>query len=331
MDRILVLGDGGWGTALAQVLDERGVHVTIWCHDAEYAEELARTRRNARYLPGVPLAERLAFTSDPQSAKGCPIVFSVVPSAYLRSVASTFRDSISPSAVLVSCTKGIEFDTRARPSEILAQELPGRRQVVLSGPSHAEEVARRMPTTVVAASADGGLALTVQDLLTTDRFRVYTNADPIGVEVAGAVKNVLAIASGAVDGLGFGDNTKAALLTRGIVEMARFGEMLGAKRDTFWGLAGIGDLVTSCISQHGRNRAVGERVGRGEKIGDVIDSMRQVAEGVRTAKALHDLAAERAVEMPICNEVYRVIYEEKDPARALRDLMTRQLKEEAEW
>jgi len=203
--------------------------------------------------------------------------------------------------------------------------------VVVSGPSHAEEVARRMPTTVVAASSDRGLALRIQDLLCTERFRVYTNSDPLGVELAGALKNVVAIAGGIVDGLGFGDNTKAALLTRGVVEMARLGVAVGAQRETFFGLAGIGDLVTSCVSPHGRNRAVGMRVGRGEKVADIVDSMRQIAEGVKTAAAVHQLAAAKGVEMPICEQVFRVLHEDKDPSRAVHDLMGRQLKDEADW
>jgi len=184
---------------------------------------------------------------------------------------------------------------------------------------------------VVAASTDKGLALRVQDLLTAERFRVYTNVDPLGVELAGALKNVISIAGGIVDGLGFGDNTKAALLTRGVVEMARLGVALGANRETFFGLAGIGDLVTSCVSRHGRNRLVGERIGRGEKVQDIVASMRQIAEGVKTAAAVEKLAGAQKVEMPICEQVYKVLYEDKDPSRAVRDLMGRQLKDEQDW
>ncbi len=331
LDKVLVLGDGGWGTALALVLNERGVDVSLWSHDPEYAKEIVSTRRNPRYLPGVEIPGRIGVTTDEAAARDCSTWFSVVPSQYLRAVMEKFRPHWSPGKLVVSATKGIEHESLQRPSEIIADTLGPVPLIVVSGPSHAEEVARRMPTTVVSAAADTGHALRIQDLLHTDRFRVYTNQDPVGVELGGAVKNVLSIAGGIVDGLGFGDNTKAALLSRGIVEMARFGETQGAQRDTFFGLAGIGDLITSCISPHGRNRAVGERIGRGERVGDILASMQQVAEGVKTAEAIHRLASKHGVEMPICEQVYRILYDAKDPSKAVGDLMTRQLKEEGQW
>lgn len=331
MDRVVVLGGGGWGTALALVLDERGVDVTMWCHDGEYADEMARARRNPRYLPGVEIPDRVEVTADPQVAATCRVVFSVIPSQFLRSTVQQFQGVIPAGRLIVSATKGIEHGTLLRPSEILQELFPASPMVVLSGPSHAEEVARRMPTTVVAAASDSGHALRIQDLLHTQFFRVYSNADPVGVELGGALKNVISIAGGIVDGLGFGDNTKAALLTRGIVEMARLGQSLGAQRETFFGLSGIGDLITSCISPHGRNRLVGSRIGRGERLVDIVDSMHQVAEGVRTASAVHEVSAREGVEMPICHEVFRVLHEDKDPSRAVQDLMTRQLKEETQW
>jgi glycerol-3-phosphate dehydrogenase (NAD(P)+) len=332
MDRVLVLGGGGWGTALALVLDERGAQATLFVHDAEYGAEMARTRRNPRYLPGVEVPERIRVTSDAAALPGEGVVFAVVPSQYLRAMLTRFRKPLAEGRrIFVTATKGIEESTLKRPSQILREVLGDVPQVVVSGPSHAEEVARRMPTTVVAASADRGLALRIQDLLFTERFRVYTNPDPLGVELAGALKNVIAIAGGIVDGLGFGDNTKAALLTRGVVEMARLGVALGAQRETFFGLAGIGDLITSCVSPHGRNRAVGMRIGRGEKVADIVASMRQVAEGVKTAAAVHRLAASAGVEMPICEQVHLVVHEGKDPSRAVRDLMGRQLKDEQDW
>ena len=331
IEKVLVCGSGGWGTALAMVLAERGTEVQIWCHDQEYAKEMAAEHRNPRYLPGVSIPKNISFTTDPEAATDCAVVFSVVPSQFLRPVMKQFAPFLKQGKIVVSATKGIEHDSRLRPSEIIAEEVGQVPFVVLSGPSHAEEVARGIPTTVVAASTDSGYALRIQDLLHTDRFRVYTNEDPIGVEVAGAIKNVISIAGGIVDGLQLGDNTKAALLTRGIVEMARLGEEFGGDRNTFFGLAGIGDLIVSCISPHGRNRAVGERIGRGELLADIVASMRQVAEGVRTAEAVYHLATARDVEMPICFEVYRTLYEGKDPSMAVRDLMTRQLKEEHQW
>ncbi|MSR46335.1 MAG: NAD(P)-dependent glycerol-3-phosphate dehydrogenase [Planctomycetes bacterium] len=332
MDRALVIGGGGWGTALALVLNERGVHVRLAMHDEAYAKEVASTRRNPRYLPGVELPDRVVVTGAVGAEPGEGVVFSVVPSQYLRATLERWKPSLDTQRrVFVTATKGIEQESLERPTEIMRAVLGDVPVVVLSGPSHAEEVARRMPTTVVAASVDRGVGLRIQDLLNTERFRVYTNSDPLGVELGGALKNVISIAGGIVDGLGFGDNTKAALLTRGVVEMARLGVALGAQRETMFGLAGIGDLITSCISPHGRNRAVGIRVGRGERVADIVASMKQVAEGVRTAAAVHALAARGKVEMPICEQVYAVLHQDKDPSRAVRDLMSRQLKDEQEW
>jgi glycerol-3-phosphate dehydrogenase (NAD(P)+) len=332
MDRALVIGGGGWGSALALVLNERGVQVRVAVHDGAYAAEMSRTRRNPRYLPGIELPQRVEVTATDRADDDETVVFSVVPSQFLRATLERWKPTLlKKRRVFVTATKGIEQESLARPTEIVRQVLGDVPVVVLSGPSHAEEVARRMPTTVVAASGDRGLGLRIQDLLTTERFRVYTNGDPLGVELGGALKNVISIAGGIVDGLGFGDNTKAALLTRGVVEMARLGAALGAKRETLFGLAGIGDLITSCISPHGRNRAVGIRVGRGEKVTDIVASMKQVAEGVRTAAAVHALAAIHKVEMPICEQVFAVLHQDKDPSRAVCDLMGRQLKDEQEW
>jgi len=332
MERVLIVGGGGWGTALALVLNERGIHVSLHVHDAAYGADMARTRRNPRYLPGVEIPDRIEVTTAANAFDWAHVVVLAVPSQFLRATLEKWKKPLLDShPIFVTASKGIEQTTLKRPSEILHEVLGAVPSVVVSGPSHAEEVARRMPTTVVAASTDKGLALRVQDLLTAERFRVYTNVDPLGVELAGALKNVISIAGGIVDGLGFGDNTKAALLTRGVVEMARLGVALGANRETFFGLAGIGDLVTSCVSRHGRNRLVGERIGRGEKVQDIVASMRQIAEGVKTAAAVEKLAGAQKVEMPICEQVYKVLYEDKDPSRAVRDLMGRQLKDEQDW
>lgn len=331
-EHVTVLGDGGWGTALAIVLSDHGADVRLWSHDPDYARSMQATRRNPRFLPGVVLPDAIEVTADLAEAMGFgDIVFSVVPTPFLRAVHREAR-AYHRGQPVVSATKGIDTETLELPSQILRGEFGEETAIcVVSGPSHAEEVARRMPTTVVAASPDMGLARRVQDLLATDRFRVYTQSDALGVELGGALKNVVAIAGGIVDGLGYGDNTKAALMTRGIVEMSRLGEAMGARRSTFFGLSGIGDLITSCISEHGRNRQVGRRIGRGEKLDDVLAGMQQVAEGVRTSKAVHRLAERHSVEMPICSEVYAVLFEDKEPARAVHDLMTRNLKEEDEW
>ncbi|MFO0984614.1 MAG: NAD(P)H-dependent glycerol-3-phosphate dehydrogenase [Planctomycetota bacterium] len=331
-ERVLVLGDGGWGTALAMVLVERGLQVTLWGRSPEYVQVMARTRRNPKYLPGVTIPDDIRLTSELAEATRADVIFAAVPSKFLRSVMLEFAPVYPRNRTMVSAAKGIENDSLMRPTEIirsiLGADVP---TVVISGPSHAEEVSRRMPTTIVAASDDMGRARRIQDLLHTERFRVYTNDDEIGVELGGALKNVIAIAGGIVDGLGFGDNTKAALLTRGIVEMARLGVAMGAKRETFFGLAGIGDLITSCISPHGRNRGVGEKLGRGQKLEQILARMEQVAEGVHTSKSVCQLAEKLAVEMPICQQVERVLFEGKEPSVAVRDLMTRGLKDEWDW
>lgn len=331
-ERVTVLGDGGWGMALAIVLNDHGAETTLWSHDPAYASEIVRTRRNPKFLPGVELPAAVRVTADDREAlEEMDIIFSVIPTQFLRPVLERLRPHYRAGTPVVSATKGIDTDTLLRPTEIIASVLGDVPMVVVSGPSHAEEVARHMPTTVVASSPDLGLARRVQDLLATERFRVYTHNDLIGVELGGALKNVVAIAGGIVDGLGFGENSKAALLTRGIVEISRLGEALGGQRITFFGLSGIGDLITSCVSAHGRNRHVGERLGRGERLEHILAGMQMVAEGVRTAKSVHRLCQRLHVEMPICSEVYKVLFEEKDPGSAVRDLMTRQLKDEVEW
>lgn len=233
-----------------------------------------------------------------------------------------------PTTPVVSLTKGIELSTFRRPSEIIAETLGTDRVVALSGPSHAEEVSRGMPTSVVVAGADGTLTTWVQQVFSTDRFRVYTNPDLVGVELAGALKNVIGIAAGICDGLGFGDNAKSALLTRGLVEMTRFGVALGAEHDTFHGLAGVGDLITTCFSQHGRNRRVGERLGRGETLANILSTSSAIAEGVTTAKSVHDRTQPLGLEMPITSIIYKVLYEGLSPANGVTELMTRQSKSE---
>jgi glycerol-3-phosphate dehydrogenase (NAD(P)+) len=333
---VMVLGDGGWGTALAMVLDEAGADVTLWGAFADYIELMNRERRNPKFLPGVEVPASIRLTHDMAGAAKADLVVSVVPSQYLRSVMQSFKDVYSPGTPIVTATKGIEVDTLETAIQIIAGTLglaeDGLADVaVVSGPSHAEEVARRMPTTVVSASRNRELARGVQERFNTERFRVYTNDDPVGVELAGCIKNVLSIAGGMVDGLGFGDNTKAALLSRGIVEMGRLGEAMGGQRATFFGLAGIGDLIVSCTSRHGRNRAVGEKLGRGMTIDAIVAEMEMVAEGIKTTRAVKELMERFGVEMPICREVYNVLYEDKKPDRALRDLMTRRVKDEVEW
>jgi glycerol-3-phosphate dehydrogenase (NAD(P)+) len=330
-DRIGVLGDGGWGTALAMVLCEGGAEVVLWSPFPDYAEELKKTRRNPKFLPGVEIPSDIVITSDLGELQSRDLFFSVIPSKYLRSVMERFKEAYPEGRPLVSATKGIEENTLQTATEVIIDVLGPAPTAVVSGPSHAEEVALGMPTTVVAASEDVKLALWIQVLLHTDRFRVYTHSDVIGVELGGALKNVISIAAGIVDGLGFGANTKSALLSRGLVEMARLGQAMQAQRGTFFGLSGIGDLMTSCFSPYGRNRSVGDQLGRGLKIREIVDRMEQVAEGVITTSSVFELMGRHGVEMPICREVYRVIYEDKAPEAAVHDLMTRRLKDEMQW
>ena len=322
---IAVLGDGGWGTAVARILARTPDHrVRLWSARPEHGARLRQDRENVRYLPGVPIPEAVELVVDPAAAvDGADLWVSAIPTVYLRPTLLRFRELAGPTVPVVSLTKGIELSTFRRPSEIITEVLGTDRVAALSGPSHAEEVARGMPTSLVVAGADGALTAWVQDLFNTDRFRVYTNPDLVGVELAGALKNVIGIAAGICDGLGFGDNAKSALLTRGLVEMTRFGMAHGAEHDTFQGLAGVGDLIATCFSPHGRNRRVGERLGRGETLAQIQATMPAVAEGVTTAKSVHERTRPLGLDMPIATVVYRVLYEEASPADGVNELMAR--------
>jgi len=324
--KALVIGDGGWGTALAILLCNNGIETTLWSAFSEQAEELRNERENRRYLPGVPLPPELTVTADPFTAgQDVDVAFSVVPTQFLRNVAMRFEDALGGEVPIVSATKGIEIETFRIPVTILREALGERSMVALAGPSHAEEVARGLPATVVAASLDDALARSVQQALGSDTFRVYTHSDPVGTQLAGAMKNVIAIAAGIADGLGLGDNAKAALVTRGLVEMARFGQAHGAATETFFGLAGIGDLVTTCYSPHSRNRRVGTEIGRGKRLEQILEEMQMVAEGVWTTKALFGPEAEaRGIPMPIAEQVHVVLFEGKDPRQGVIELMRRE-------
>jgi len=324
--RAIVMGDGGWGTALAVLLAHRGVETTLWGNSPEHIEELTARRVNERYLPGIKLPERLRFCADPSMAcEGAELLVSVVPTQFLRGVAERFEDALGGAVPIVSASKGLEIETLKRPTEILEDVFGERPMCVLSGPSHAEEVAKFKPATVVAASNDEEFAQQVQDEFNSDSFRVYSSHDAIGVELGGALKNVIAVAAGISDGLELGDNAKAALITRGMVELARVGVARGAKLETFFGLAGIGDLVTTCCSRHSRNRALGEAIGRGESLEAILARTRTVAEGVWTTKALFGPESELSgISMPIAAEVHAVLFERKHPRDAVSDLMRRE-------
>lgn len=330
MKRIAILGAGGMGTALAILFARTARPVHLWARDPAHAAELARSRRNARHLPVATLPEQVFVTPNACDATGgADLIIVAIPSAYLRATLTDLVERIPPGIPVLSVVKGIENATFARPSQIVVESLGSRPVAVLSGPSHAEELARGLPASVVVAGEDDGLNILVRDALNQPRFRVYTNPDAIGVELAGALKNILGIAAGVCDGLGFGDNAKAALLTRGLVEIARFGVELGASPSTFYGLAGVGDVVTTCYSPFGRNRSVGEQVGQGASLADVLAGMSSVAEGVPTTRSVRDQARRLGVEMPITEELYQILFEGKSPTAAVIDLMDRHPK--VEW
>ena len=329
-EKITVLGDGAWGTAVALLLAQDPNHrVCIWSAFEANHRILIEKRENVRLLPGVPIPLSIDLTLDPAEAlAGCKLAVAAIPTVYLRNTLKRFVGIWPKPLPTVSLSKGIENDTFQRPSQILHEVLGLDALAVLSGPSHAEEVSRGRPTSVVVASGYEDLAREWQRRLSSDRFRVYTNPDVVGVEMAGALKNVIGIAAGIGDGLGCGDNAKSAMLTRALVEMSRFGIALGAEPATFTGLAGLGDLITTCASVHGRNRRVGERLGRGEKLDDILASTPQVAEGVYTARSVYFRSHAMGVELPIMTEVYRVLYENKPPMEALAALMVRPPKKE---
>jgi len=324
MPRFAVLGSGGWGTAMAIALSEHAEHeVRLWSAREASWKALAANRENLLQLPGVRIPERILLTADPQEAiTGADCWIVAIPTTFLRRTIERFRSLARPDIPVISLTKGIETTHFARPSEILLEILRMPNIVVVSGPSHAEEVARGLPTSLVAASSQAALSGWVQQQLGSDRLRVYTNSDCIGVELAGALKNVIGIAAGICDGLNFGDNAKAALLTRGLVEMRRFGVAHGADPGTFSGLAGVGDLITTCFSVHGRNRRLGERIARGDPL-DVIMAGPQVAEGVYTAQSVYERAQRTGVDVPIMSAVYRVLYAGQSPAEAVHELLSR--------
>jgi glycerol-3-phosphate dehydrogenase (NAD(P)+) len=324
--KITVLGAGAWGTALAQLLCAGKNDVTLWGHDANHLGDLQKTDRNERYLPGIELPRNLKFETDLARAVSDPeLVVVAVPSRAFRQISRALADF---SGIAVSVTKGIEHETGLTMCGVLAQTAPRAKPAALSGPSLAFEVARGIPTAIVAASEDPTVAGAVQKLFHRPSFRVYTSNDLTGVEFGGALKNVIAIAAGICDGLGFGDNSKAALVTRGLTEMRRLGVAGGAQAETFSGLSGIGDLMVTCFSKLSRNRGFGERLGRGEKVEAVLAGTKSVAEGFPTARSAFELAHKVRIETPIIAQIYAALYEGKSPAQALHDLTARESKPE---
>jgi len=324
--KITVLGAGAWGTALAWLLQRVGNAVTLWAHDPTLLDEIRRARRNDRFLPGVELPAQLSFEPDLVKAASTPDSLVVaVPSKAFRGITAGLA---SYNGLVVSVTKGIEYETGLTMCGILDEVSPHSQHTALSGPSFAAEVARRIPTAIVAASQNEKVAVNVQTIFTTPEFRVYTSTDIRGVELGGALKNVIAIAAGGCDGLAFGDNSKAALVTRAMAEIRRLGTACGAQSETFTGLSGLGDLMVTCFSKHSRNRAFGERIGKGEKAAQVAASMVTVAEGYPTARAAYRLARKHDVVTPIIDEVHAMLFEDKDVRSSVAALMTRGLKAE---
>jgi len=325
--RITVIGAGSWGSAVYKLLNIAGHDVRVWARRQMVAEALLRGE-NPYYLPGVSLPKAKAFTELSLALENAEMVVFAVPAQHMREVLETAEPFLPHQAIFVNLAKGIEVNTGKRMEEVFSDVLGKVKYATLSGPSHAEEVARDIPTSVVVASKDEKVAQTVQEAFSTVTFRVYWSDDVVGVEIAGALKNVIAIAAGAIDGFGGWDNSKAALMTRGLVEMARYGEAFGAKRETFMGLAGMGDLIVTCTSRYSRNRYVGEMIGRGKKLEEILPEMNMVAEGVYTAEIVYKISRDHNIYMPITEHVYKVLYEDMDVREAMHSLMSRPLKRE---
>ncbi|MCX6138754.1 MAG: NAD(P)-dependent glycerol-3-phosphate dehydrogenase [Ignavibacteriales bacterium] len=331
--RVAVLGAGSWGTTLALVLAENFHEVALWTYSGEQAELMRATRENPDFLPGIPVPEFITILTDiEKAAAGKDMIVAAVPSQFLRSVLQQIAHLELSQTIIVNVAKGIENHSLMTMSEVMLDVLAHEKKsklAILSGPSHAEEVSKRIPTAVVAASFNARTAKAVAAAFSTPYFRVYLNDDIYGVELGGALKNVIAIGAGIGDGAGYGDNTKAAIMTRGVAEMSRLGIKMGALPRTFAGLSGVGDLFVTCMSKHSRNRYVGEEIGRGRTLQVVLDEMVMVAEGVATCQSSVDLALKHHVDLAVFTEVHRVLFENKNPRQAMEELMTREIKRES--
>lgn len=332
MEKICVLGAGSWGTTLANILAEKGYDINLWIREEEIYQAIQKTRENTVFLPGVKLAQNITPTNSIKEAvKDRIVVVCVVPSHGVRDIFQKAAPFLPKNALVVSASKGLELETLLTVSQVLKQTLPKtfhKNLSVLSGPTFAKEVSQKLPTAICVASSKKAVAEKVQQIFNTNYFRVYTNDDMIGVEIGGALKNVIAIAAGISDGLALGMNARAALITRGLAEISKLGVSMGADSATFAGLSGLGDLVLTCTGELSRNRSVGMMIGKGRKLPDILSEMKMVAEGVKTARAAYELAKKHNSEMPITEQIYRVLYEDKSPKDAVMDLMTRRVKEE---
>jgi len=328
---IAVVGAGGWGSALANLLASKDLSPSLWCYEPELAAQIQKNRENPYYLPGIKLEEGILPTADLEEAvSGKEIIIFVVPSQYFRPVFEKAKGFLAKNSVLVSATKGIETDTLLTMSQVMTELMPdfASRIAIISGPSFAREVARKMITVITAAGRDQKVAELVQQTLSAEYFRVYTTVDVIGVELGGTAKNVIAIATGICDGMDLGKNTRAAVITRGLAEITRLGLKMGANPMTFAGLAGIGDLVLTCTSEQSRNYMVGFQLGRGKSLKEILSEMKMVAEGVKNAESVYKLSQKHNVEMPVTEQVYLLLYADKSPKLALSALMGRKLKNE---
>ena len=332
IEKVAILGSGCWGTALAFAIASAGRRVVMWGREEAVADEINSMSGNGRYLPGVTLPRDISATTDLGAAVAeAGLILFVLPSKATRSVAEALADvGVAEGAIFLTCSKGIESGSGKRMSEIVAEFFPGHGIATLSGPNHAEEVALRLPSAAVIGSADPDIALELQEIFSLPWFRSYTSTDIVGIEIGGAVKNVYAIGAGICEGLGLGDNAKAAFVTRGLAEMSRLGRALGGSFETFQGLSGVGDLIVTCYSQHSRNGTVGRRLGKGEKLDAILESMATVAEGVPNTESIRSLAQREKIETPLIEEAYAVLYQGKDPREALTDLLSREPKPEAD-
>lgn len=331
MKKVCVLGTGSWGTALALSLAKNNFDVLMWSRRKERAESINKNRENTEYLPGATFPDNLNVTDDlDEAVKDSKIVVLAVPSQAVRGMCVKLKGKLTPDQIIVNVAKGLEKGTGKRLSEVCAEELPDSKYVMLSGPSHAEEVAKDLPTTIVVSSENIEYAQIVQDAFMSPALRVYTNSDLIGVELGGALKNIIAFGAGICDGLGYGDNTKAALMTRGITEISRLGVAMGAKAITFTGLSGIGDLIVTCTSMHSRNRRAGILIGEGYSVEETLEKVKMVVEGITATEVAHDVAQKLGIDMPITNAIYAVVHDGLEPYEGIKRLMTRNKKNEVE-
>ncbi len=328
--RIAVLGDGGWGTTLSLLLAEKGLRVFLWGHYGEYAKEIARTRMNVKFLPGFRIPANVHPTADLREACTADVIVLAVPSQYLRGVIKRLDKKVVSGKTFVIVSKGVETTSLKTMSQMLREILGNVKFAVVSGPNIAREVAEKLPAAASVASSDARIARQVRQLFSNEHFSLYESSDVLGVELGGSLKNVIAICAGMIEGLGLGSNTRAVLFARGIAEMARLGERMGARRQTFMGLSGVGDLVTTCLSKHSRNRSLGCEIGKGKSLRQILKKSEMVVEGVETAKAVHRLSKKYKVPMPVSEAVYAILFEKKKPAMVIKALLHSGLKKESD-